>query len=136
MLFKKKFITIHGNMNVKYIYWSPKYLFCTQILPTRSNYCWYSVCKLCQFEIRFLTEVTMNHTVFCDIAQCSLAEIHQLSAINRCFQLQCTLYYLENDGSRLLRNDGKYLPDYKVQHAKKFCNLENFSIIVYFTRLS
>jgi len=53
----------------------------------------------------------MNHTVFWDFAPYSRVEIHQLSAMNRFFQLQSRLFYLENDGSKLLRNDGKYPPD-------------------------
>jgi hypothetical protein len=78
----------------------------------------------------------MNHTVFCDIEPCSLAELHQLSAINPCFQLQSTLFYLENDGNRLLRNMDKYPLAYTVEHAEKTVNIENFSFAVYFTMLS
>jgi len=68
----------------------------------------------------------MNHTEFCNIAPFSLVDIHQLSAINPCFQLQSTLFYLENDGNRLLRNDGEYPPYCTVEHVKKTVKFELF----------
>jgi len=68
----------------------------------------------------------MKHTLFCDIAPCSLVEIHLLSAINCFFQLQSTLFYLENDGGRSLRNDGKYPPYTQWNMPQKLYTLKIF----------
>jgi hypothetical protein len=77
-------------------------------------------------RFQVLTATSMKMAVIWDVAPCSLV------GIDRPFRLACCLHHqgddlLDDGGSKLLRNVVQYLPDYRMQHPRRYPHITRVS---------
>jgi hypothetical protein len=73
------------------------------------------------FVLSSMTNVNQI-TIFLDVMPCSLRDVHRLLTGTGYSHLKCRsiilFFYSEDGGSRLLRIDGKFIPDYTALNSR------------------